>query len=54
MLSITDEQGFKVNQVIGPSNYHPPVLLDTDGKVHKQFSTSRGFRRRMFLIGMER
>lgn len=37
VLSITDEQAFKVNQMIGPSNYHPPVLLDPDGKVHKQF-----------------
>jgi peroxiredoxin len=37
VLSITDEQPFKVSQVIGPSNYHPPVLLDSDGKVHKQF-----------------
>jgi peroxiredoxin len=37
VLSITDEDGFKVNSFIGPSGYHPPVLLDPGGKVHKLF-----------------
>jgi len=37
VLSITDEDGFKANSVIGPMGYHPPVLIDTDGAVHKQF-----------------
>jgi peroxiredoxin len=37
VLSITDEDAFKVQSLIGPSNYHPPVLLDPDSKVHKQF-----------------
>jgi thiol-disulfide isomerase/thioredoxin len=37
VLSITDEEGFKVNSFLGPSSYHPPVLLDPDGKVHKLF-----------------
>jgi peroxiredoxin len=37
VLSITDEDPFKVNSFIGPSSYHPPVLLDSGGAVHKQF-----------------
>ena len=37
VLSITDEEPFKVNQFIAPTSYHPPVLLDTGGAVHKQF-----------------
>ncbi len=37
VLSITDEEAFKVGSFIGGSGYHPPVLLDTDGKVHKEF-----------------
>jgi len=37
ILSITDEEPFKVNQYIAPTNYQPPVLLDTNGKVHQQF-----------------
>jgi thiol-disulfide isomerase/thioredoxin len=37
ILSISDEAPFKVASYIGPANYHPPVLLDTDGKVAKQF-----------------
>jgi peroxiredoxin len=37
VLSITDEDAFKVNSFIAPSGYHPPVLLDSEGKVHKQF-----------------
>jgi peroxiredoxin len=37
VLSITDEDAFKVNSFIAPSGYHPPVLIDADGKVHKQF-----------------
>lgn len=37
VLSLTDEDPFKVNSFIGPTGYHPPVLLDTGGKVAKQF-----------------
>jgi len=37
VLSITDEDPFKVNSLIGQWGYHPPVLLDTGGKVHKMF-----------------
>jgi peroxiredoxin len=37
VLSITDEQPFKVAAFINTSNYRPPVLLDYEGKVHKQF-----------------
>ncbi len=37
VLSITDEEPFKVNQYIAPTNYQPPVLLDSGGKVHQQF-----------------
>jgi peroxiredoxin len=37
VLSITDEDAFKVNSFIAPSGYHPPVLIDAGGKVHKQF-----------------
>ncbi|MGA9061046.1 MAG: TlpA disulfide reductase family protein [Terracidiphilus sp.] len=37
VLSITDENGFQVSSYLGPSNYHPPVLLDPDGNVHKLF-----------------
>jgi thiol-disulfide isomerase/thioredoxin len=37
VLSITDEEPFKVSSFIGPTSYHPPVLLDPDGKVSKQF-----------------
>ena len=37
VLSITNEEPFKVNQFIAPTSYHPPVLIDTGGAVHKQF-----------------
>jgi thiol-disulfide isomerase/thioredoxin len=37
VLSITDESAFKVASIIGPWGYHPPVLIDGDGKVHKLF-----------------
>ena len=37
ILSISDENPFKVNSFIAPTNYHPVVLIDSDGKVHKQF-----------------
>jgi peroxiredoxin len=37
VLSISDEDGFKVNSFIAPSGYHPPVLIDGGGAVHKQF-----------------
>jgi len=37
VLSISDEEPFKVNSFIAPSSYHPPVLLDPEGKVHKEF-----------------
>jgi peroxiredoxin len=37
ILSISDEEAFKVNSFIASAGYHPPVLLDPDEKVHKQF-----------------
>lgn len=37
VLSITDEELFKVGQFLAAVKYRPPVLLDPDGKVHKQF-----------------
>jgi len=37
VLSITDEEPFKVGSFISPAGYHPPVLLDPGGKVHKAF-----------------
>ena len=37
VLSITDENPFKVNSFIAPTHYTPDVLLDPGGKVHKEF-----------------
>jgi len=37
VLSITDEDGFKVSQFFGGAKYNPEVLLDPGGKVHEQF-----------------
>ncbi len=37
ILSLSDEDPFKVSSFISPTNYHPPVLLDTGGKIAKQF-----------------
>ena len=37
ILSISDEEPFKVNSFIAPIGYHPIVLLDPESKVHKQF-----------------
>lgn len=37
VLSITDENPFKVGSFLAQANYQPPVLLDSDGKVHKLF-----------------
>lgn len=37
VLSITDEDAFKVNSMIGAMGYHPTVLLDPGDKVHEQF-----------------
>jgi thiol-disulfide isomerase/thioredoxin len=37
VLSITDEQPFKVSQFFGGAHYHPPVLLDTNNAVFKAF-----------------
>jgi thiol-disulfide isomerase/thioredoxin len=37
VLSITDEDAFKTNSFIAPTGYHPDVLLDPNGEVHKQF-----------------
>ena len=37
VLSISDEDAFKVNSFIAPTGYHPIVLLDPESKVHKQF-----------------
>jgi len=37
ILSITDENPFKVGQFLAQANYHPPVLIDPDDAVHKLF-----------------
>ncbi len=37
ILSITDENPFKVNSFIAPTHYAPDVLLDPGDKVHKEF-----------------
>ncbi|HUO17030.1 MAG TPA: TlpA disulfide reductase family protein [Verrucomicrobiae bacterium] len=37
VLSITDEDGFKVSQFIGGNKYAPDVVLDPGGKVHQAF-----------------
>jgi len=37
ILSITDEQPYKVSSYVNSSGYHPTVLLDLEGNVHKQF-----------------
>ena len=37
VLSITDENGFKVSQFFGDSKYAPDVVLDPAGRVHKAF-----------------
>lgn len=37
VLSITDEDMFKVGSFVNTSRFVPIVLLDPDGKVHKQF-----------------
>jgi peroxiredoxin len=37
ILSITNDDMFKVHDFINNMGYHPPVLLDFGGKVHKAF-----------------
>jgi thiol-disulfide isomerase/thioredoxin len=37
VLSITDEDAFKVNSLVSQWGYHPPILLDTGSNVHKMF-----------------
>lgn len=37
VLSITDENPFTVNSFIGGNSFHPTILIDTGGKVHKEF-----------------
>jgi peroxiredoxin len=37
ILSISDEDAFKVNTFINKTTYRPPVLIDSDGAVHKLF-----------------
>ena len=37
ILSITDEDALKIIPFIAQMGYHPPVLFDADGKVHKLF-----------------
>ncbi len=37
ILSLSDEDPFKVSSFIGQTGYHPPVLLDSGGKVARQF-----------------
>jgi thiol-disulfide isomerase/thioredoxin len=37
VLSITNEDGFKVASALATANYHPPVLIDEKGSVFEQF-----------------
>ena len=37
ILSITDEEMFKVGTFINQANYHPPILLDPERKVAKMY-----------------
>jgi peroxiredoxin len=37
ILSITDEDSFKIFPTLTQMHYHPPVLFDPGGKIHKQF-----------------
>jgi len=37
ILSLTNENPFKVNSFLAPTGYHPPVLLDEGGKIAKAF-----------------
>jgi thiol-disulfide isomerase/thioredoxin len=37
VLGITDESGLTVGPFIAGTNYHPTVLFDAAGKVHKEF-----------------
>jgi len=37
VLSITNEDSFKVASYTAPWNYHPPILIDQGGKVFEQF-----------------
>jgi len=37
VLSITDEDSFKVASMVGGWNYHPPILIDTGDRVEKEF-----------------
>jgi peroxiredoxin len=37
ILSLTDDDTFKVSTLVNQMSYHPPVLLDYDRKVAKQF-----------------
>jgi peroxiredoxin len=37
VLSISNEDSFKVNSFIAPTGYHPPVLVDPGDTVHKMF-----------------
>jgi thiol-disulfide isomerase/thioredoxin len=37
ILSIDDEDLFKIGSFLAPMKFHPTVLLDPGGKVHKQF-----------------
>jgi peroxiredoxin len=37
ILSISDENPFTVNSFLQGTNYHPPVLIDPNGAVHKEF-----------------
>jgi thiol-disulfide isomerase/thioredoxin len=37
VLGITDESGMTVGSFLGGNPYHPDILLDPGGKVHKEF-----------------
>jgi peroxiredoxin len=43
ILSITSEAPFKVARFINSADYHPPVLIDTNGVVANQFHISTGY-----------
>jgi len=51
VLAITDEDSSKVSSFLGKSNYHPNILLDSGGAVHKMFHVD-GIPRN-FLIGKD-
>jgi peroxiredoxin len=43
ILSITTADTLAVNKLLNKMDYHPPVLLDADGKAIKQFHVATGY-----------